>query len=507
MGWEITTGIRGGHAYSAARIDEYSAAAHMLDTQCELAKAAAASWDDAVMQLSRLLGSAPACAILRSADIASASDQHETLAFGWIRERCREHADHLAALGNQLAMIADLLIRAHSLYSQADTAMRTIVGAMVEASGTVAPRATALGIGLLAAGGIAGQSLREGHVNPAGALRSTAWAQEGLMRGLSNAMTGRPPYHGSNVGIASETISRVSGPINDHIQGDTLTLSATTADSGTFRDPHSVGEALDSLRFIAERRFHSSDTEPEIPYGTIAIQRYATSRGAHSWLVSIPGTDGMPDSPFGWEQNLELMSASRERRMRADSSAMVVRAMRESGIKPDEPVAIIGHSQGGIVAAAIASDNADEFSISHIVTAGSPVANHPIPPSTWVTSIEIDDELVAALDGAPNPATDHWLTIRGTKRAGDGPAPETSSCSPKAPEHARAGTAKPCESQTVSEAGADMEISHSLKYHQAAYRNAMDKGHGAVTNHERHFRSIVSGSLEETTLWQGRMTR
>ena len=43
-------------------------------------------------------------------------------------------------------------------------------------------------------------------------------------------------------------------------------------------------------------------------------------------------------------------------------------------------MAIVGHSQGGIVAAALASDLKDSYAIDHVVTAGSPVANHPIPP-------------------------------------------------------------------------------------------------------------------------------
>ena len=81
--------------------------------------------------------------------------------------------------------------------------------------------------------------------------------------------------------------------------------------------------------------------------------------------------------------------------------------MRQAGIGKDEPVALIGHSQGGIVAATLASDWAEEYTIEHVVTAGSPVANHPIPQRTWVTSVEIDDELVAALDGAANPVTDN----------------------------------------------------------------------------------------------------
>ena len=68
------------------------------------------------------------------------------------------------------------------------------------------------------------------------------------------------------------------------------------------------------------------------------------------------------------------------------------------------------------MAAALASDLKDSYAIDHVVTAGSPVANHPIPPKTWVTSIEIEDELVASLDGGRNPSTEQWLTVRAKSR-------------------------------------------------------------------------------------------
>lgn len=124
--------------------------------------------------------------------------------------------------------------------------------------------------------------------------------------------------------------------------------------------------------------------------------------------MTIPGTDGNFDSPLGWEQNVELMSANAMQRRNADSARMVVEAMRQAGIGRDERVALIGHSQGGIIAATLASDYADEYRIEHIVTAGSPIANHPMGKGTWVTSIEMEDELVAALDGEVNPRSEQW---------------------------------------------------------------------------------------------------
>lgn len=119
------------------------------------------------------------------------------------------------------------------------------------------------------------------------------------------------------------------------------------------------------------------------------------------------------------------MSSNANRRRNADSFRMVEEAMKQAGIGKDEPVALVGHSQGGIVAAALASDLKDSYAIDHVVTAGSPVANHPIPPKTWVTSIEIEDELVASLDGGRNPSTEQWLTVRGKVTQTTGVTPPT----------------------------------------------------------------------------------
>ena len=201
------------------------------------------------------------------------------------------------------------------------------------------------------------------------------------------------------------------------------------------------------------------------------------------------------------------MSSDPEQRMHADSARMVLEAMERAGIGKDEPVALIGHSQGGIVAAAIASDMADRYTFEHVVTCGSPVANHPIPERTWVTSVEIDDELVAALDGAANPATENWLTISGTVHKAPGSLTTSVSEEGYCVPGIGPGAEDPFTAASVRDTGEDKEITHWLKYHQAAYQNATDLGSPAVQRHEAHFQEVLDGELVSTTYWQGRMTK
>lgn len=76
---------------------------------------------------------------------------------------------------------------------------------------------------------------------------------------------------------------------------------------------------------------------------------------------------------------------------------------------------LVGHSQGGVVAAQAAADSARGtlgYIITHVVTAGSPVALADVPPSVQVLSLENVNNLVPQLDGEPNPASANHTTVR-----------------------------------------------------------------------------------------------
>lgn len=336
-------------------------------------------------------------------------------------------------------------------------------------------------------------SINEGKSNPIYLLDSLDWAQEGIMGAAGAALSGYGKVagllHADEVNHAAGTISKTSSRGYNLIQGNNLTVTRVRPKTEVVRESHSVSEAMEDLRRLGEERLGKANLNSGLEYGTIAISKYHRTDGTNSWLVTIPGTDGKRDSPFGWPQNVELMSSDSKQRMEADSARMVQEAMKQAGINSDEPVALIGHSQGGIVAATIASDLKDDYDVKHVVTAGSPVANHPIPDKTWVTSVEMDDELVAALDGAPNPNSEHWLTVRGTASKSD-----------NNPKSTFAGT-------PVIDAPDNKEITHWLKYHQAAYQNATDMGSSAVKTHERHFDEILDGNLQEVMYFEGRMSK
>ena len=512
MNWQVSSRIYGGQGYAPATIEEYTRIARALDNEAGALGAIATAWASAAVELGAHRASAPMCTTLASGNTSTITMSHTTLDYQTLAARCSDHATQCQRLSNDLAGTAGLLVRAHSLYEEAELNARRAVTELVQAGTQARPGYALLGTGAVATGGLLAGWVIEGKPNPAWMSATTAWMQEGVMSGVGAKVSGVKIGEGvartDEVNKAAGKIANVSGPVKDVMQGDHLRVREVTSRASVVRASSSVGESLENLRRLAEERLGKVDLDSGLAYATIAIQRYERADGSNAWLVTIPGTDGQADSPFDWEQNVELMSADAERRMRADSARMVVEAMEQAGIGRDEPVALIGHSQGGIVAAAIAADKADDYNIQHVVTAGSPVANHPIGERTWVTSIEIDDELVAALDGADNPATDNWLTVRGHVS----PAPEPTaaltdtdgSCTPG---ETPINGATPFDAAPVTGATSQRELSHWLKYHQAAYQNATDLGSPAMQRHERHFRQTIAGELKETRYFEGRMTR
>ncbi|MBT1174986.1 alpha/beta hydrolase [Bifidobacterium sp. LC6] len=510
--WQVESSVYGGTGYAPATLEEYTAIARALDDEASALAALATSWSSAALQLQAHRTSAPMCPALSAGEPLTATAGHTTVSYTVLGARCQEHAAECTRLSSELSSTASLLIRAHALYSDAELSARRIFTESVQAGVQFKPKHGLIGTAAVAIGGLISGWVIEGKPNPTWMSTSTYPFQEGVMSGLGSFIGGIALGEGveqtDEVNQGAGKIANVSGPVKDIVQGNHLEITEVHARNEVVRSSNSVGSALENLRRLGEERLGKINLNSGLEYGTIAVQRYQKADGSNAWLVTIPGTDGKKDSPFGWEQNVELMSSDKERRMRADSVRMVTGAMEQAGIGKDEPVALIGHSQGGIVAATIASDWSEDYNIEHVVTAGSPVANHPIPSDTWVTSVEIDDELVGALDGAANPATENWLTVRGHVS----PAPAASASTVNADGSCTPG-ATPIYGATSYDAapvagGATngRELSHWLKYHQAAYQNATDLGSPAVQRHESHFQSVIDGELKETRYFQGRMT-
>lgn len=154
-------------------------------------------------------------------------------------------------------------------------------------------------------------------------------------------------------------------------------------------------------------------TVADCPDRTVRVDAVRASDGRRAWVVSVPGTSTW--SPVPGRDPFDLTSDLRTMGGQDDAARQqVVEAMRAAGVPGDEPVLLVGHSLGGMVAAQVAADPdaRSEFHLTHLVTAGSPVALSGVPADVQVLSIEHDHDVVPSLDGRPNPDRASWVTVR-----------------------------------------------------------------------------------------------
>ena len=176
----------------------------------------------------------------------------------------------------------------------------------------------------------------------------------------------------------------------------------------------------DLIRGIA-----SLDPSKGKPPGTVRIIAVRRSDGRRAWIAQVPGTQNWSlqakANPFDLTGNVEGMANEA-----TAGRSLVEAALREAGAAAGEPVMLVGHSQGGLVAAQLAADPAfrASYHVTHVVTAGAPVGTVRIPDSVSVLALEHDEDLISRLDGTPNPDRPRWVTVsRSTTAAGGAPSP------------------------------------------------------------------------------------
>jgi hypothetical protein len=159
---------------------------------------------------------------------------------------------------------------------------------------------------------------------------------------------------------------------------------------------------------------------PRPAKGQVRVDEVRGPDGQVAWVVHVPGTqewdgDGR-GSPMDMTANVALVAG-------ADTAvaAGVVQAMTRAGVRPGEPVALVGHSQGGMTAMHVAADPRvrQVATVTHVVTAGSPVAGDTPPPGVQVLALEHPEDLVPRLDGRDHP--DHPDVVTVPAPAPDGP--------------------------------------------------------------------------------------
>ena len=179
--------------------------------------------------------------------------------------------------------------------------------------------------------------------------------------------------------------------------------------------PSDVTGLIRQLQHVAALS-HGSDS----PYnGTIEIQTISAQDGDRH-IVYLPGTDDMTTLPWTHDDDVRDLATDLLLMAGQDNSYQqgIVDAMAQAGIDPRDPVLLVGHSQGGMEAAAILGHGCD-YHVTHVVTAGSPTAQVPgFPDGSHVLSLEHEGDIVPLTDGAPNPDSVQQVTVSFTDDAG-----------------------------------------------------------------------------------------
>ncbi|ACQ82212.1 hypothetical protein Bcav_3971 [Beutenbergia cavernae DSM 12333] len=146
----------------------------------------------------------------------------------------------------------------------------------------------------------------------------------------------------------------------------------------------------------------------------VEVQRVERADGDVSWVVSIPGT--REPLGFGGSDAQDMQTNIRAYvDMRTPMETLVVSALARADAQLGQPVLLAGHSQGGMTAIRLANDPGvrRRFTISNVVTFGSPVSFMPVPRDVQVLQVEHAEDAVSGLDSAtPSESANRTLVVR-----------------------------------------------------------------------------------------------
>lgn len=215
-----------------------------------------------------------------------------------------------------------------------------------------------------------------------------------------------PPQDVDDLALWTALLGGATGVMG--LPGRVTVRAASTAPVQPTRPPRGVEDLVRGAVALAPARDGTLVGEP----GRIRVER-VVSGGQRRAIVYVPATQtwslGNGTNPNDVAGNVHTMAG-----LRSDAQGGVVQALRAAGVARDEPLLLVGYSQGGLTSMALAEDAAfrAEFSPQAVLTVGAPLAGFDPPEELQVLSIEHAEDLVTVVDGAPNPATPGWTTVR-----------------------------------------------------------------------------------------------
>ena len=149
------------------------------------------------------------------------------------------------------------------------------------------------------------------------------------------------------------------------------------------------------------------------PDGAIDVRILSGTDGRRRVIADLPGTRELLSVGTGDVNDLTTNARALIGRDGTYEQG-VFEALRAAGVGPDDEIMLVGHSQGGMVAIDAARDAArNGFTITHVVTAGSPIGLTvgQLPRGIQVLALENRRDVVPRLDGRDNPDRLNVVTV------------------------------------------------------------------------------------------------
>lgn len=149
----------------------------------------------------------------------------------------------------------------------------------------------------------------------------------------------------------------------------------------------------------------------------VRVVQVPQADGSSAWVVVVPGTQDWSaragPNPSDLTSDVLLM-AQQGTLLAAGVERALESAQQEAGrAGRADPVLLAGHSQGGIVAAALAADPAfrRRQRVTHVVASGAPIARMSVPADVSVLALEHRQDAVPRLEGERNADRRGWITV------------------------------------------------------------------------------------------------
>lgn len=325
------------------------------------------------------------------------------------------YTDALLRAQEVLMGLFDRLRKAAGIYEEGESGAEGFLSWLAGIPGTGVGLTVGAGLADVAVWAAAGRGVRwDRFVSGSGAYHDEAVRDLGAVLTVLSPV---PDLEGrSDVGEAAGMLRGVSDAYRRNFAAEVVTTELTedTLPDG-FSKP-AARSAEDLLSGIDVVYGKGND----LPDSVVSVEKYVGDDQRATWVVTVPGTQlGRLTTPFSMTSNFDLVQGEP-----ADSTAHVLDAMRQAEIPEGEEVVLVGHSQGGMVAMAVAAaatgargaagsaGAVPRYDVRQVLTAGAPVGLAALPSGVRATHVENEQEVVSQLDGTDNPVGPHQVTVR-----------------------------------------------------------------------------------------------